>query len=128
MVVIHCFFSAPVGVQAYRYCALRLIHRDLSQRGSPVGAENIERLYRLAWAGKSSWRRSRGDAGSQPSQPALTAALVYMRECLIAYATTSAASSPHGSPPLLRLPRFGPRHVLAPEDLRAVTDHLRGPC
>lgn len=119
--------AAPIGVQAHRHRALRLIHTDRSATGSPVSAANIKSLYRLSWRGGSSWRPSRPDTGSQPSKAALTAALVYMRECLIRYSIHRESASPAGSPVLRRLPRFGPRVEPEPVDLLAVTAHLRGP-
>jgi hypothetical protein len=84
--------SVPRKVLALRDQALRLVYADAQKAESvPIsrqhlGEENLQRLYCLHWQGKAAWRPGRSDKGRQPSQDALKASLVFMREAINAYA------------------------------------------
>jgi hypothetical protein len=93
--------GAPARVIALRDRALRLICRDACEDDSPAKLRteaNLKRLFRLYWTGTADWRHNRSDHGHQPSEEALTAALLYMRETINEYAAAE--------PLVWQLPRY----------------------
>lgn len=111
--------QAPPRVRALRDRALRQIQQDV-QLDAPArhdSEDNLRRLFDLCWVGKCEWRRSRPDRGTQPSESALKAALLYMREAINTYSEATAGGRTN---PVWTLPRYVVAPEVSPEELLAV--------
>jgi hypothetical protein len=87
--------------------ALSLIQKDVDEQHRPLRSEtNLHRLYSLSWDGGSTWIKNRPDRQHQPSKQALCVSLLYMRETINEYATSTAGSGHGGTDPVWQLPIY----------------------
>jgi hypothetical protein len=117
--------QAPIRLRVMRDRALRLIHQDITPSPSQESHQseaNVQRLFRLNWQGRSEWKKDRADKGQQPSQEALAAVLLYMREMVNSYAEAVAGTGQGGSDPVWSLPRYIAAPPALPEEERALKE------